>query len=105
VPLLAATFQDMMNHILKDLLDEGVIVYIDDVLIVTKTEEKHNLLVKEVLKGLAEDDVLISPDKFIWSLERVEFLGYIITPDGMDMAEDKIEAFEEWQVPNSLRDV
>jgi hypothetical protein len=45
-----ATFQDMMNHILKNLLDEGVVVYIDDVLIYAKMEETHDLLVKEVIK-------------------------------------------------------
>jgi hypothetical protein len=42
-----ATFQDMMNHILKDLLDEGVIVYIDDVLIYAKTEEQHDILISK----------------------------------------------------------
>jgi hypothetical protein len=45
------TFQDMMNHILNNLLDKGVVVYIEDVLIYANLEEKHNLLVKEVLKG------------------------------------------------------
>jgi hypothetical protein len=60
-----ATFQDMGNHILKDLLDEGVVVYIDDVLIYAETEEKYDLLVKEVLIGLAENDLVISPEKYI----------------------------------------
>jgi hypothetical protein len=59
------TVQDMMNHILKDLLDEGVGVYIDDVLIYAKTEEKHELFLKEVLKRLAENDFGISPEKCI----------------------------------------
>jgi hypothetical protein len=76
-----ATCQDIMNHILKDLLDEGVVVYIDDVLIYAKTEEKHDLLVKEVLKRLVENDLVIFPEKCKWSSERVEFLGYVITPD------------------------
>jgi hypothetical protein len=95
----------MMNHILKDLLDEGMVVYIDDILIYAKMEEKYDLLVKEVLKRLAENDLVISPEKCIWSSERVEFLGYVITPDGMEMSEDKIEAIKEWQAPKSLRDV
>jgi hypothetical protein len=60
-----ATFQDMGNHILKDLLDEGVVVYIDDVLIYAETEKKYDLLVKEVLNGLAENDLVISPEKYI----------------------------------------
>jgi hypothetical protein len=58
-----ATFQDMMNHILKDLLDQGVVVYIDDILIYAKTEEEHDYLVNEVLKRLSENDLVISPEK------------------------------------------
>jgi hypothetical protein len=100
-----ATFQDMMNHILKDLIDESVVVYIDDVLIYAQTEEKHDLLVKEVLKRLADNDLVISPEMCTWSSEKVEFLGYVITPDGMEMAEEKIEAIKEWQARKSLRDV
>jgi hypothetical protein len=48
-----ATFRDMMNHNLKDFFDEGVIVYIDDILINAEIDEKHNRLAKVVLKGLA----------------------------------------------------
>jgi hypothetical protein len=99
-----ARFQDMMNHILKDLLDEGVVVYNDDVLIYAQTEEKHDLLVKEVLKILADNDLVISSEKCTWTSEKVEFLGYVITPDGMEMAKEKIEAIKEWQAPQSLRD-
>jgi hypothetical protein len=98
------SFQDMMNHILKDLLDKGV-VYIDDILIYRKTEEKYDALVKEVLERLAKNDLVISLEKCIWGETEVEFLGYILTPGGMRMAEDKTKAIQEWQTPQSLRDV
>jgi hypothetical protein len=55
-----ATFQDMMNHILNELLDEGIVVYIDDILIYSQKKEKHDLLVKEVLKRLADNNLGIS---------------------------------------------
>jgi hypothetical protein len=100
-----ATIQAMMNHILKDLLNEGVIVYIDEVLIYAKIEEKYGLLVKQVLKRLAENDLVISLEKCEWSSERVEFLGYVIRPDRTEMGEDNIEAIKEWQAPRSRRDV
>jgi hypothetical protein len=48
-----ATFRDMMNHYLKDFRDEGIIFYIDDISINAKIDEKHNRLVKQVLKRLA----------------------------------------------------
>jgi hypothetical protein len=57
-----ASFQDMMNHILKDFLDIGVIRYIDDILMYTKNEEIHNELVQEVLECLAKNDLVISPE-------------------------------------------
>jgi uncharacterized membrane protein len=56
----SASFQDMTNHILQNLLDTGVVVYIDNILIYAKNEEIYNELVKEVLERLAENDLVIS---------------------------------------------
>jgi hypothetical protein len=100
-----ANFQDMMNHILKGLLNEGVAVHIDDVLIYPKIEEKYNSLLEEVLKRFAENELVLSPEKCIWRSEGVEFLGYVISPVKTEIGEDKIEIIEKWQVPRSLRDV
>jgi hypothetical protein len=100
----SATFQDMMNHNLKDLLDEGVVVYIDHGLIYAQMEEKYDLWVKEVRKRLADNDLVISLEKCMWSSDTVEFLGYLITTDGRDMGEEIIEAIKEWQGQKSLRD-
>jgi hypothetical protein len=88
-----AYFQDMMNHILKDLLDKGVVEYIDDIPIYTKNTEIHHELGKEVLERLAKNDLVISPEKYIWREKEVEFLRCILTPQGMRMAEDKTKAF------------
>jgi hypothetical protein len=90
-----AIFQDMMNQILKDLLNKGRVVDIVDVLIDTPTEEKHHLLVNEVLMRLAHNALIISPEKCIVSGEKVEFEGYVITLDGIEMATDKIEVIKE----------
>jgi hypothetical protein len=84
------TCQDMINHILNDLLDEGLLVYINSVLIYTTKVAKYNLLVKQVLNILAENNLVISLDKCIWTSERVKFLRYVIMPDGTEMAQDKI---------------
>jgi hypothetical protein len=58
-----ATFQDMMNDIFKDLLDEGVVIYIDVVLSNAQTEEQDDLLVKEPLKRFANKALWVSPKK------------------------------------------
>jgi hypothetical protein len=60
-----ASFKDMMTHILKDLLDKRVVVYIDDILIYAKNEEIHDKLLKEVLERLAKNDSVISPEKCV----------------------------------------
>jgi hypothetical protein len=86
----AATFQDMINHIFRDMLDQGVIAYIDNGLIYAETEEEHDKLVKEVLKRLEENGLVISPEKCVWASNKVEFLGYIISEDGIEMAKDKV---------------
>jgi hypothetical protein len=52
-----------------------------------------------------ETDLIISPEKCIWSSEQVEFLGYVITLDRTEMGDDKTEAIKEWQEPRSLSEV
>jgi hypothetical protein len=61
-----ATFPNMMNHIFRDLLDLGLIVYLDDILIYAETEEEHDRIVTEVLKCLAVNGLAISQDKCFW---------------------------------------
>jgi hypothetical protein len=99
-----ATFQDMMNHICGDILHQGVIAYIDDVLIYVETEEKHDELVKEVLKRLDENGLVISPEKCVWGRKKVKCLGYIISEEGIEMAKDKVETILMWEVPKSLKE-
>jgi hypothetical protein len=62
-----ATFQNMMNHIFRDLLDLGLIVYLDNILIYAETEGEYDRIVTEVLKCLAVNRLAISQDKCFWS--------------------------------------
>jgi len=61
-----AIFQAMMNEILRDLINKGkVAVFVDNMLVRTKTEEGHNEIVDEVLKRLEENDLYVKPEKYI----------------------------------------
>jgi hypothetical protein len=100
-----ATFQNMMNDIFRDLLDLGFIVYLDNILIYAETEEEHDCIVTEVLKHLVENGLAISQDKYFWSTIRVNFLGYVILKDGIEMAQDKVQCIWDWECPRCLRDV
>ena len=70
-----ATFQAMMNKILREFLDHGVVVYLDDILIYSETEEEHIELVKKVLVRLEEHQLAVSVTKPVLHVKSVEFLG------------------------------
>ena len=73
-----ATFQAMMNHIFRDLLDQRVIYDIDDILIYASTVEEYDRLVTEVLTRLKEANLVANAAKCVWGVSEVEFLGYIV---------------------------
>jgi len=87
-----ATFQAMMNEILRDLINEGkVAVFVDDVLVGTETEEGHNEIVKEILRRLEENNLYIKPEKCVWKARKIGFLGVVIGPNGIEMEARKVE--------------
>ena len=100
-----ATFQDMIHHIFRDMIDLGLIAYIDDLLIYATTVEKHDEVVLEVLKRLRDNKLAISAEKCEWRKQEVEFLGYLIGRDGIRMSPEKIEAVLAWKSPSSLVEV
>jgi len=100
-----STFQDMMIHVLFDILDLGVLAYMDDIVVYRRTREKHNELVKEVLKRLQANGHVVSPEKCTCSTQEVEFMGYIIGRRGVEMSKGKTEVVLTWKTPHSLTEV
>jgi hypothetical protein len=68
-----ASFQDMLNHSLKALLDKDVVGYIDDILIYTKTTEQQDKLVEKVLERLAKNDLSFHPNNMFGLTKRWNF--------------------------------
>ena len=67
-----ATFQVMMNNLLRDLVvEEKVAVFIDDIMVATETEEGHDKIVEEVLRRLEENDLFVKPEKCVWKIREV----------------------------------
>ena len=94
-----ATFQTMMNAIMHNLIDEGVVVvYIDNILIFTQMEKEHDQVIKEVLKRLQDNDLFLKAEKSLWKQREIEFLGLYISPEGIRMDETKMKAITEWPV-------
>ena len=70
-----ATFQEMMNEILRNLINEGkVAAFVDDVLVGTETEEGHDEIVEEILRRLKENDLYIKPEKCVWKARKCHIM-------------------------------
>jgi len=101
-----ATFQAMMNELLRDLINTGkVMAFIDDVIIGTESEEGHNELVAEVIKRLEENDLYVKPEKCKWKVGEVGFLGVVIGTDEIKMEEEKVKDVLDWLTPKCVKDV
>jgi len=101
-----ATFQSMMDHLYKDLIENGgVIVYMDDILIHAITIEELDRLTKKVLKILQDNQLYLKTEKCEFQKQRLEYLGVIITPDSIEMDPIKLEGIQNWPAPQTARNV
>lgn len=100
-----ATFMHLMHQALRPLLDECALVFLDDILIYSKTLEEHKQHVRRVLDALREQKLYAKESKCEFFKHEVEFLGHIVGREGVRMMEDKVEAVRAWPTPRSVRDV
>ena len=84
-------FQRFMNDIFSDLLDVCVVIYLDDILIYLNNMYKHHRHVKEVLKHLHKAGLYAKAEKCEFHSKSVEYLGYILSPSGLTMSNDKVK--------------
>ena len=95
-----------MNDFLRDLVvEEKVAVFIDDVMVTTETKEGYNEIVEEVLRRLEENNLFVKPEKCVWKVREVGFLGVIIGGNGVRMEKEKVQGVIEWLVPKSVKDM
>src|SRR5467141_154753 len=94
-----ASFQAMINEVLRELLDEGVIVYIDDILIYSVTEEEHIHLVQWVLEKLKKANLCVAINKSRFHVSEVNYLGYVISDKGISLSPEKVRAVKAWKAP------
>jgi len=72
----------MINEILRDLINKGkVIVFVDNVLVETETEEGHDKIIEEILRRLEENNLYVKPEKYVWKVKKIGFLGVVIGPN------------------------
>ena len=101
-----ATFQAIMNEILRDLINEGkVAAFVNNVLVGTETKKGHDKIVEEILRRLEENNLYIKPEKCVWKARKIGFLGVIIGPDGIEMKAEKIDGVLNWSQLKNVKNI
>jgi len=96
----------IMNKILRDLINKGnVAAFVNDMLVEMETEEGHDEIVEEILRRLEENDLYIKPEKCMWKVRKIGFLGVIIGPNGIEMKKEKVNGVLSWPEPKNVKDV
>jgi len=102
---LLVMFQAMMNEILRDIInEEKVVAFVDDVLVGIETEEGYDEIVEEVLR-LEENDLYIKPEKYMWKVWKVGFLGVIIGPNRIEIEKEKVDEVLSWPESKNIKDI
>ena len=100
-----AVFQHMMNDVFREYLDQFVVIYLDDILIFSNSQEEHNVHVSKVLAKLKATGLYAKLEKCEFDQVQVEYLGYIISPSGISMDPKKVESVLSWDIPKTVKDV
>ncbi|KAA0059723.1 pol protein [Cucumis melo var. makuwa] len=100
-----AVFMDLMNRVFKDFLDSFVIVFIDDILIYSKTEAEHEEHLHQVLETLRANKLYAKFSKCEFWLRKVTFLGHVVSSEGVSVDPAKIEAVTNWPRPSTVSEI
>ena len=100
-----ATFMDLMNRVFHEYLDRFVIVYIDDILIFSKSMEEHEEHLRIIFQILRENKLYAKFKKCEFWLDQVVFLGHVISEAGISVDPSKVEAVVDWARPTNMSEV
>ncbi|KAL4026235.1 hypothetical protein IC575_014662 [Cucumis melo] len=100
-----AVFMDLMNRVFREFLDTFVIVFIDDILIYSKTEAEHEEHLRIVLQTLRDNKLYAKFSKCEFWLKQVSFLGHVVSKAGVSVDPAKIEAVTGWTRPSTVSEV
>ena len=100
-----ATFQSYIDRALHGLLDDFVIVYLDDILIYSEEIGQHENHVRATLARLRDSGLFVKLEKCTFGEESVEYLGFIISPQGLNMDKTRVSTVQDWPLPCSVKDI
>lgn len=100
-----SVFQRMMNAIFHDFLDDFMVVYLDDILIFSDNVEQHNQHLRKVLQRLRENNLIAKGEKCEFFKDSIEFLGYVISNNGVHMDQKKVQSILDWAAPKKIKEL
>ena len=100
-----ATFQRLMSTVFSDMNFESILLYLDDVIVYSSTVEEHISRLSQVFQRLRQHNLKLKPSKCHFLQRSVQYLGHIVSADGIATNPEKIEAIAAWPVPKCKKDV
>lgn len=100
-----ATFMRLMNDVFRPYLDESVIIYLDDILIYSKSLEEHKTHLHQVLDALRKNQLCAKASKCAFFQTKVDFLGHVVSGNGIQPDPKKIEAVTSWPRPKTVTEL
>ena len=100
-----ATFMNMMNRIYHPYLDQFVVVFVDDILIYSKGRAEHEQHLKLVLQVLRENRLYAKLEKCDFLLQEIQFLGHMVSKEGISVDPAKVEVVMRWERPKSVFEI
>jgi hypothetical protein len=100
-----STFMRLMNHALRAFIGRFVVVYFDDILVYSKDLDEHFNHLQCELDVLRHEKLYANLKKYSFRMDKVVFLGYVISTKGIEVDEEKVKAIKEWPTPKSITEV
>lgn len=98
-----ATFMSLMNQVFYDYVDDFIIIYLDDILVYSRNDQQHLAHLEKVLQRLQNHQLYVKMSKCAFFLSSIQFLGHVVSGNGISVDPSKTAAITEWAAPTTLK--